>query len=114
MPTFRGSLVPLALLLSAAVSNAQFVAFNDYVPGSGTAPNTTIWNVNGDAPGTTGPLKDINTGLDLPVILTTSKQGNVVAEGTQANPAPGTPAYLTFNGFVDFTGNGLASLAVTG
>jgi len=34
-----------------AVSNAQFVAFNDYVPGSLTAPNATTWNVNGDTPG---------------------------------------------------------------
>jgi len=51
--------------------------------------------------------------LDLPVILATSKQGNVTAEGTQANPAPGTPAYITFNGFVDFTGTGLPSLALT-
>src|SRR5947207_1776428 len=97
-----------------AISQAQFVAFNDHAPGSGTAPNTTTWNVEGQPPGRTGFLTNINTGAGLPVILTITVSGNVTFEGTQGNPSPGTPLYNTFNGFVDFTGTPNPSLALNG
>ena len=113
MPTwFQGIITGTALALSIAMSHAQFVAFNDHAPGAGTAANTTTWNVEGQAPGRTGPLKDITTGANLPVTLTITVSGNVTYEGAQANPSPGTPLYNTFNGFVDFTGTPNPSLAL--
>jgi len=48
---FQGLLTGAALAFSMAISQAQFVAFNDHAPGSGTAPNTTTWNVEGQSPG---------------------------------------------------------------
>ena len=111
---FQGLITGTALAFSIAVSHAQFVAFNDHAPGSGTAPNTTTWNVEGQPPGRTGALKNINTGADLPVILTITVSGNVTFEGSQGNPSPGTPLYNVFNGFVDFAGTPNPSLALNG
>src|SRR5262245_8115772 len=108
------SLGLLASLLAGGTAKAQFVAFNDHAPGAGTAPNTTTWNVEGQAPGRTGPLKDIVSGLDLPAILTITVAGNVTFEGTQGTPSPGTPLYDAFNGFVDFQGTPNPSLAMNG
>src|SRR5215216_5290026 len=105
-------LVPL--IICNGIAHAQFVAFNDHAPGAGTAANTTTWNVNGDTPGRTGPLKNILTGADLPVVLTISVTGAVTGEGSQGQPAPGTPLYNTFNGFVDFEGSPNPSIALTG
>src|SRR5205814_1032029 len=65
-------------------------------------------------PGRTGALKNINTGADLPVILTITVSGNVTFEGSQGNPSPGTPLYNVFNGFVDFSGTPNPSLALNG
>src|SRR5437899_1870116 len=94
---------------------AQFVAFNDHAPGAGTAPNTTTWNVLGDAPGSSGPLRDINNGASLPVTLTITRTGTgVTGAGTQGDPAPGTPLYNAFNGFVDFQGTPNPSVEVAG
>lgn len=111
---FPGFLAGIILFLSGAISTAQFVAFNDHAPGTNTAVNTTTWNVNGDAPGRTGPLKEITTGLNLPITLTITVSGNMTGEGSQALPAAGTPLYQAFNGFVDFTGTPNPSLALNG
>src|SRR6266446_3126997 len=95
--------------------NAQWVAFNDHVAGTGTAPNTTRYIIPGvGATGVvSGPLKDINTGATLPVILSISSTGTISGGTGAAAPGVGTPAYNIFNGFVDFnpagdTGTGAA------
>src|SRR4026209_895897 len=104
----------LLLVLGSGVAQAPFAAFNDHAPGMGTAPNTTTWNVNGDPPGRTGPLKDIISGADLPVTLTITVTGALTRAGSQGQAAPGSPLYSTFNGFVDFEGTPNPSIALTG
>lgn len=79
-----------------------WVAFNDHVAGAGTHPNTTTWNIFGDSPGNSGYLKDINTGTNLPARLIITYSGTVQRASTAGRPAPGTPLYNTFNGYVDF------------
>ena len=73
----RALLLSLCLLTwgGFAVLNlpAQWVAYNDHYRGPETALNATAWNVFstvGGAPGNSGPLKNITTGADLPVVLT--------------------------------------------
>lgn len=88
-------------------TGTAWVAFNDHYSGPTTHPNATAWNVfdtfNG-APGNSGRLRNVDSGATLPVVLTiTNLNAN---PGTAAGaPAPGTPAYEVFNGYVDF-GNG--------
>src|SRR5262245_10594928 len=102
-------LLPLFAAVDAA---AQFVAFNDHAPGAGTAPNTTTWNALGEA-ASSGPLKNITTGATLPVTLTITRSATgVTGAATQGDPAPGTPLYTTFNGFVDFQGTPNPSVQV--
>ena len=100
----RVSRVVLALVAGAEVAQAQFVAFNDHYQGPGSSPNATFWNVfgtNGAVPGNAGPLKNVQTGAPLPVTLTINSLS--VGSGTTAGaPDVGTPAYLVFNGFVDW------------
>src|SRR5207237_10461003 len=95
---FQGLITGTALAFSIAVSHAQFVAFNDHAPGSGTAPNTTTWNVEGQPPGRTGALKNINTGAELPVILTSTASGSVTFEGSEGRPSDGPPLCTLFSG----------------
>src|SRR5438552_2939887 len=88
-------LIVVAASVSATVAHGQFVAFNDHAPGTGTAANTTTWTADAvDYPNAnTGPLKNITSGANLPVTVTASMQGNITWEGTQGNPAAGTPLY---------------------
>jgi hypothetical protein len=114
---FRG--VVTVLLSSTVLSQAQWVAFNDHAPGTGSGQYTTTWNVEGQPPGRTGPLTNavagvLPLGAQLPVTLTITVAGNVTYEGAQGNPSPGTPLYNVFNGFVDFTGTPNPSLALNG
>src|SRR5262245_51632580 len=105
----------LLWLLTVGTATAQFVAFNDHAPGAGTAANTTTWNVFGDAPGSSGPLKNISTGANLPVTLTITRSATgVTAASSQGSPSPGTPLYNTFNGFVDFEGSPNPSVELAG
>src|SRR6188508_2116966 len=101
------------LAMSAAICRAQFTAFNDHFSGPGTHANATTWNVygtTGGAPGSTGPLKDINTGGNLPVTITITNLA--VGGGTTAGgPNAGTPAYNVFNGYCDW-GNGTVNHAI--
>jgi len=103
-----------AVLACVPAANAQFVAFNDHDAGPGTAPNTTTYSADPAAGTSTGALKNISTGATLPVTLTVTVGGNVTFEGTQGNPSPGTPAYVAFNGFVDFQGTPNPSIALNG
>src|SRR5207248_2991316 len=62
-----------------------------------------------------GKLKDIKTGTDLPVMLTITRSGTgISSSNTQGLPAPGTPVYNAFNGFVDFQGSPNSSIELTG
>ena len=111
--SLSGLLVACALV-SPLQTAAQFVAYNDHAPGAGTSPNATTWDAFGNAPGSSGPLKDITTGANLPVTLTiTSTGAGVSAANTQAVPSPGTPVYATFNGIVDFGGSPSSSIELT-
>src|SRR5437867_13117741 len=95
----------LIALLMASNSFAQFVAFNDHAPGTGTAPNTTIYSADpGQVGGTSGFMTNISSGARLNVTLAVTISGSVTFEGTQGIPNSGTPLYNTFNTFVDFTG----------
>jgi len=85
----------------ASLSPAQWVAYNDHVPSSGTSPNATTNNIR---LGTTGPLKNIATGASLsPVNLAITKSGTGITYTISgASPVAGTPLYNTFNTFVSF------------
>src|SRR5690349_15113772 len=93
--------VAILFLLSIMAARSQFVAFNGSAPGPATAANTTAWNIFGDPPGTTGPLKDINSGAVLPVTVTITTNGAISPAAAGAGPLPGTPLYNTFHSFVD-------------
>ncbi len=85
---------------------SSFVAFNDHVAGAATHPNATAYAANGTA---AGLLKDIATGANSAVTLTTSHSGAVFQSGVGL-PSPGTDAYRIFNGFVDFSSAAGASI----
>ncbi|HUS34207.1 MAG TPA: lamin tail domain-containing protein [Verrucomicrobiae bacterium] len=111
--SFYGLLVTCALILPLPIS-AQWVAYNDHAPGPGTSQNATTWDVFGNPPGSSGPLKDIATGATLPVSLTIAQSGaGISSSNTQGIPSPGTPVYAAFNGFVDFQGSPSPSIEVS-
>ena len=106
-------------LVATQVASAKFIAFNDHAPGVigvTTHSNASSWNLFGNSPGASGPLKEITTGAALPVTLTITRTGSVNASPTAGNASPGTPLYNTFNGYVDFQGAGDSDAAaqVTG
>src|SRR5689334_13995507 len=91
-----GCLVVCAFSVFAGSVRAQFVAFNDYAPGGGTHPNATAY-----APGGSGKLKDIASGaLGTVNLLVYSSAINYGA--LQGSPGYGTPAFIIFDGYVDF------------
>lgn len=108
-------------LFLATNARAQFVAFNDQAPGGGTSPNATTWSIRTNQ-GMALPLWDIASGspLGVTIEIRTNKvnvSGSRVAfpsPSTAGNPAPGTPAYNVFNGFVDFSGSGDSSVELLG
>ncbi len=91
----------------------EWVAYNDHYAGPNTHPYATAWNAFGTAdgaPGDEGMLRNIANGHPVPAFL------NIFALGTMGDslsgaPPPGTPAYETFNGFVDF-GSGEVNHAI--
>jgi len=111
-----GSSRPIAaaiIVLFATPLYAQFVAFNDHAPGSGTYSNTTTWNCL-VAP-TGGLLKNITNGVDTAVSLNISQSGigTAVNATLAGNPQIGTPANITFTNYVDFQGAGQASVQIS-
>ena len=83
-----------------------FVAFNDHVVGNGTHAWATSFAENGTP---SGFLKDIETGINTEITLTTSQSG-IRYRSSQGLPAAGTDAYNLFNGFVDFDAGAGASV----
>ncbi len=121
-PSIRRSLFPrlawaslCSLLLAAGPARAQWVAFNDHYTGAGTHANATDYNVlgtAGGAPSNGGALKNIVTGVTLPVTVAVAVTTGAVTGGATAGaPTAGTPAYNVFNGYVDF-GSGTINHAV--
>src|SRR5437773_2398615 len=98
----------LSLLGLTSISQAQWTAFNDHVPGSAnqTSSNATTLKI----PAAGGPtttnivLKNISTGANLPVTMTIARSGSVTytPSSTGSTPGVGTPLYNTFNGIVYF------------
>ena len=72
------------------------VMFNDHARGSGTHENATSYAPNGVQ---SGLLKDIDTGEETAITLTTSAVG-VTYELLTLNPNEGTDAHDIFDGFV--------------
>src|SRR5437879_10777419 len=98
----RKSLTFLLFSLTLLPSSwAQFVAFNDYSSGAGTATNTTTYG-----PPNSGPLKNIVDGTLTGAAVTVSISGTVPLSSAQSSPAYGTPAFIVFDGFVAFVGGG--------
>jgi len=89
------------------------VAFNDHAPGARTAANATRWSALVTA-SSMGPLKDIQTGENLPVTLAITRSGTVMGANTQGTPATGTPVQQMFGGFVDFQGTPNPSVELVG
>jgi hypothetical protein len=85
---------------------AQFVAFNDYSSGAGTSTNATTYGPPGG-----GVLKNITDGTPTGVTVNISNL-RTVASTSQSSPTYGTPAFIVFDGFVDFVGAGF-ELAAT-
>ena len=101
-------------VLFCSCSLADFVAYNDCIRGDDdtTAANVTDWTIyNGYTSHSSGPLIDYATGSQTPVTATftwNSSAGLNTSEvsGSQddiSQPRPGTPAYDTFGGIVDFS-----------
>jgi hypothetical protein len=109
----------LAVFFGLQLSQAQVVMFNDHAPGPGTGANVTTWSVQTNL-GMALPLKDVNSGNAASITLRYAINSNNVSGAgvffaSQAdNPAPGTPAYNIFNGFVDFKGDGNNSIRLKG
>jgi hypothetical protein len=87
-----------------------WVAFNDHIAGPGTHVNTTSYAGNGTA---SGQLKNIDTGVNVGVVLTTSDSG-AVYDNNGESPAVGTDAHNIFNTYVDFTASTGTSIEIAG
>src|ERR1044071_2033589 len=92
---------------------AQFIAFNDHAPGTGTHSNASSWSCLVVPTG--GLLKNIATGSDTPVSLNISRTGTGAATGGSAAGYPqiGTPAQITFTNYVDFIGSPGAAVQIS-
>lgn len=105
----------LLLLSGAGVANAQWVAFWDYVRGSGTSNTVaTVPQIVANN-SVTVALTNIATGTVLPVSVTMNSSATGIGNGGSASNAfPGTPAYNTFYGFVDFHDGGIELIESAG
>jgi hypothetical protein len=101
----RCALLLWGLFWAQASWTQQWVAVNDHGPGPGTHPNATRYNALGTDDGSSGPLRDLITGTNLPVVLTITRSGFVNNDPFGADPPAGTPLLAIFDGLVDFAGN---------
>ena len=83
--------------------HADFVSYFDHAPGPGTHPLSLVFPELTD--GSWGFLTNFNDSVTTPVALSSFVSNNVTPGSASSTPAPGTPAYNTFNGFVDFKGS---------
>src|SRR5437870_209047 len=107
-----GRLAAVAWLVFGGATQAQFVAFNDHAPGSGTHSNATTWDCLTEPRG--GLLKNITNGVDTAVTFTNFEvRGDLsifMGGSAAAYPYIGTPANVTFTNYVDFVGTPNASV----
>jgi hypothetical protein len=96
-----------ALLPMRTAFGASFVAFNDHVPGLGTASNVTTYGL-----GQSGPLKDFSSGNTLPIQVAVTFS-TVSSNTIQGRPFYGTPASIVFDGIVDLAGYPFPALEMT-
>ena len=99
-------IVIAALVSLSGTAVAEWTAFNDTTFESGsTHANTTLYRGDGNEDGSSGKLKNIVTGDELPVTVTiaayVTRYGN-----NGAQPTNGTDAYNIFDGYVDFRDTG--------
>jgi len=85
----------LAGLTATPAQTPLWEAFNDHRPGLNTHPSTTVYDMI--ATGNGGPLRNIDSGLDLPAALAVEVTGGA-PDNFGANEAPnaGSPAALLF------------------
>src|SRR5258706_15431231 len=89
----------LFLLVAGATLEAQFVSFNDYARGGGTHINATSYG-----PGASGQLKNISSGAAVAAAVTVYSAATVFTS-LQGSPQYATPAFIVFDGYVDFFGD---------
>jgi len=97
---------PVLIVIGDEPSVPGWFAYNDHGPGTGTHTNATRWDIRGLPPGASGPLKDIATGLDLPVTVAITRTNASEASTSAAPPDAGTPAAMVFGPYVDWLGGG--------
>ena len=102
----------LEILERRCLLAVDFVAFNDHLPAGGTHANATSYGTNSGATAS-GFLKDIDTGLDTPIVLSISSSGPNFA-GSSSQPHFSTDAGQIFNGYVDFTSQNGQSIEIQG
>jgi hypothetical protein len=109
-------LAVIASLAFVAGAQAQFVSFFDHARGTGTHQLTLSFSLQTSA--ASGYFTNLDNGMALPVTLTSTLSNNItppaaVSFGSAAGmPAAGTPAYNTFDTFVDFIGSPQAAVQV--
>ena len=96
---FQPMPVPAVEPLEVRLLLSGFAAYNDTAAGPTTHANATLYADTGVT--SAGLLKDIVTGADTPVLLSTINVG-VNLGGTGTNPTGGLAASI-FGGYVDFT-----------
>ena len=104
-----------APLTEGRAAGSLWMACNESFPGPNTHVNTTRWSpfgTNYGGPGNAGLLKDIQTGANLGVSVTFTQSGATVG-ATASVPTAGTPAFLTFNGYIDWANGASSYNAVT-
>lgn len=89
----------LAFCVQIPAGFTQFVAFNDFAPGAGTHPNATTYG----PPSSSGFLKDISSGSVSSIRALVFGSGLTLTPDA-GSPAYATPAFIVFDGFVDFVG----------
>src|SRR5712671_985713 len=90
---------------------AQFVSFFDHAPGANTHPLSLVFPEQSS--GNWGFFTNFNDGVTTPVTMSSFVSNSVATGATASTPAAGTPAYNTFNGFVDFKGSPNEAIQLT-
>ena len=99
-----GTSAPIRLKV-ALVLDRLWTAINDQQQGPVSSPNDTFYTL-GSLGTQAGALRNIDTGVPLPVSLLITNNSGVQATATMSAPAPGTPAYNHFAGYVDWNSAG--------
>ena len=103
---YRALWLAISFSLAQPMAQAQWVAFNDHAPGTGTHVNTTRYHAFANGYPSSGLLRNISSGTNLTAQLAITRSASgITAANSSANPAGGTPLANVFYGFVDFAGS---------